>query len=173
MGYCTEFEGKVTFNKPLTPKFKEYVNAFCEMRQVKRNSEKIKELFPNWKKLCYDGVLGEEGQFFIGGTEFDNSVIDGNNPPILIPSLWCHWHLNEKDELVWNGIEKFYNYKKWLAYLLFYFFEPNGYLGNGKFFYEGEDWEYDWGNLYVVNNAVSVIYKDKEPYFVYPEVIKK
>lgn len=173
MGYCTEFEGKVTFNKPLTPKFKEYVNAFCEMRHVKRNNEKIKELFPNWKKLCYDGMLGEEGQFFIGGTEFDNSVIDGNNPPILIPSLWCHWHLNEKDELVWNGIEKFYNYKKWLAYLLFYFFEPNGYLGNGKFFYEGEDWEYDWGNLYVVNNAVSVIYKDKEPYFVYPEVIKK
>ena len=84
MGYCTEFEGKVTFNKPLTPKFKEYVNAFCEMRHVKRNNEKIKELFPNWKKLCYDGVLGEEGQFFIGGTEFDNSVIDGNNPPIGI-----------------------------------------------------------------------------------------
>ena len=56
MGYCTEFEGKVTFNKPLTPKFKEYVNAFCEMRHVKRNSEKIKELFPNWKKLCYDEI---------------------------------------------------------------------------------------------------------------------
>lgn len=79
--------------------------------------------------------------------------------------------MNENDELVWDGSEKFYGYTKWLAYLLYYFFEPNGYNGNGKIEYRGEDWVNDWGTIYVINNAVSVAHMENEPYFIYPDIL--
>lgn len=174
MGYTTEFWGEIKFNKPIASELKKYINKFGDIRHVKRDITKIKKVYPNWKELCYHEELGQEGQFFIGGGDGhwnDASIVDFNEPPVLIPSLYCQWALNENDELVWNGSEKFYSYTKWLAYLLYYFFEPNGYFGKGEIEYRGEDWVSDWGTIYVANNTVSVAHMENEPYFVYPDIL--
>ena len=63
MGYTTDFEGELTFNKPVTEELKEYINKFSDTRRMKRDNEKIKELFPNWKELCFKGNLGVNGEY--------------------------------------------------------------------------------------------------------------
>lgn len=47
MGYTTEFNGAISFNKPISSEFKEYINKFSYIRHMKRDNEKIKEVFPN------------------------------------------------------------------------------------------------------------------------------
>ena len=48
---------------------------------MKRNPEKIKEIFPDWKELCFNGELGKEGEYFARnsrcyGQEDDASIVD-------------------------------------------------------------------------------------------------
>lgn len=161
MGYTTEFEGKITFNKPISPELKEYINKFSYARHMKRDNEKIKEVFPNWEELCYNGTLGEEGEYFIGGLGFcgqdkDDSIIDYNYPPHTQDGLWCKWIINDNGELVWNEAEKFYGYVEWLRYLINNFLAPNGYIANGRINYQGEE-PWDGGYIKVVNNKVTKI----------------
>lgn len=158
MGYTTEFNGAISFDKPVSSELKEYINKFSYTRRMKRDNEKIKEVFPDWKNLCYNGNLGEEGEYFIGGLgfagqEFDDSVIDNNYPPYTQDSLWCKWIINDENKLVWNEAEKFYNYVDWLKYLIDNFLAPNGYVANGIIEYQGEV-PWDFGYIEVVNNKV-------------------
>ena len=158
MGYTTEFNGAISFNKPISSELKEYINKFSYIRHMKRDNEKIKEVFPNWKDLCYNGNLGKNGEYFIGGLGFfgqesDDSVIDYNYPPYTQAGLWCKWIINDKNELVWNEAEKFYNYVDWLKYLIDNFFAPNGYVANGIIDYQGEE-PWDFGYIEVIDNEV-------------------
>lgn len=164
MGYSTEFNGSLTFNKPVTEELKNYINKFANVRHMKRNVNKLKEVHPNWQNECYKGDLGYEGEFFIGGTGFmgqgdDKDIIDHNNPPYEVPGLWCQWIINDNDELEWDGGEKFYNYVEWLDYLIDTFFEPEGYILNGTIEFQGEDSD-DCGYIKVTNNIVNQIYDD-------------
>lgn len=158
MGYTTDFMGRFEFNKPVEPWLIEYVNKFCETRRMKRDNEKIKELFPNWKDLCFKGELGVDGEYFIGGIGFmgqgcDDSVIDQNRPPRTQPELWCQWIVSEDGMyLEWDGGEKFYSYCEWLDYLICEFFHPLGYVLNGYVEWQGEDYD-DFGTLTVTDNV--------------------
>lgn len=158
MGYTTWFDGALDFNKPVTDELKEYINKFSETRRMRRDNEKIKEIFPDWEKQCYKGNLGTDGEYFIGGTGFagqdhDDSIIDYNNS-YPAPGLWCDWEINDNGQLEWNESEKFYDYVEWLEYLIKNFFKPEGYVLNGSIKYNGED-DYDFGVITVKDNEVK------------------
>lgn len=162
MGYTTWFNGTLQFNKEVTDELKNFINGFANVRHMKRDVNKIKEINPNWDSYGFYGDLGTEGEYYIGGSGFmgqdkDESVIDCNNPPIFVPGLWCQWVINDDNELEWDGGEKFYYYEEWLNYLIDNFFEPEGYVLNGDIHFNGEDDE-DLGIIHVVDNKVRLEY---------------
>ena len=162
MGYSTDFYGSVTFNKPITEELKNYINKFGETRRMKRDVEKIKKTFPDWEKNCFNGNLGVDGEYFVGGNGFmgqdrDDSIVNYNYPPETQPGLWCYWMIDDDGNLVWNGGEKFYEYGEWLTYLIENFLAPSGYVCNGEIEFQGEDMS-DFGTIYVNDNVVTVKY---------------
>lgn len=162
MGYSTDFYGSVSFNKPITEELKNYINKFGETRRMKRDVEKIKEIFPDWEKNCFNGNLGVEGEYFVGGNGFcgqdsDDSIVNYNYSPKTQPGLWCQWMINDNGELEWDGGEKFYDYEEWLVYLIDNFLAPSGYICNGEIEFQGEDMN-DFGTIYVKDNVVTVGY---------------
>ena len=163
MGYTTDFFGTLSFNKPVTPQLKDYINRFSYTRRMPRDNEKIKEVFPNWKDLCFFGELGNKGEYFAPptgnfGQERDDSIIDYNGYKDAVhPGLWCQWIINDDGELEWDGGEKFYNYEGWLQYLIDNFFAPLGYVLNGDIKWQGEDSD-DFGNIHVVDNVIEMQY---------------
>jgi hypothetical protein len=169
MGYTTYFSGSFEFDKPVTDELRNYINKFSDTRRMMRDNDMIKALYPNWKELCFNGELGRNGEYFVGGTGFagqdeDLSIINYNMSDPQ-PGLWCQWVI-EGDMLVWDEDEKFYDYVKWLEYLIKHFFAPSGYVLNGAVFYDGEDPD-DFGKIIVTNNIVRVVYGKR----VYDEVI--
>ena len=161
MGYTTYFSGEFTFNKPVTEELKTYINKFSDTRRMVRDNNKIKELFPNWREFCFNGDLGIDGAYFVGGDGYagqdrDESIINYNSAGSQ-PGLWCQWIINDRNELVWDEGEKFYNYVEWLRYLIKHFFEPLGYELNGTVDYEGEDPD-DFGRIVVSDNFVKIVY---------------
>ena len=163
MGYTTWFNGSFKFDRPVEDWLVEYINKFNKTRRMKRDNAKIKELFPNWEKLCLDGNLGEQGEYFIGGLGYygqdkDGSVLDNNGPASTQPGLWCQWVIEgNNDELMWDEGEKFYDYVEWLEYMIDNFFDPLGYVLNGDVTWDGEESD-DTGVIHVENNVVDVEY---------------
>lgn len=160
MGYTTYFEGSLEFDREVTPQMKEYINRFSSTRRMPRDVEKIKEIYPNWRELCFFGELGNKGEYFAPisndfGQERDDSIIDYNGYDESIqPGLWCCWIINDDDELVWDGSEKFYNYVEWLEYMINNFFNPAGYMLNGEIEWQGED-SSDRGVIVVEDNIIT------------------
>ena len=179
MGYTTDFEGVLTFDKPLTQKQVKYINTLNETRRMKRDVNKLMELYggkhgnPFAKnKKDPKEVYGHEGEYFArddgqSGQSNDDSIIDYNCPPGQRgfaqgevekgqPGLWCQWEISEDGkELSWNGGEKFYNYTAWLKYLIKNFFEPWKKKLTGEINWYGEDRD-DIGKIKVRNNDVFV-----------------
>ena len=162
MGYNTDLIGSFEFNKPVTEELKNYIDRFSNTRRMKRDVEKIKTIYPDWANLCFNGNLGEEGEYFVGGDNIlygqgsDDSIVNGNFAPASQPGLWCQWIIRG-DELVWDEGEKFYNYVEWLEYLIKHFFEPLGYVLNGDVLWQGEDYD-DCGVICVQNNTIDLKY---------------
>lgn len=167
MGYTTEFEGSFVFEEKLTDEMIQYINRFSSTRRMKRNVEKIKETYSDWKNLSFNGDLGENGEYFVGDSDWaldrfsrdvrsDPSIIDYNEPPAKQPGLWCQWvvSLNGK-YLEWDGNEKFYDYVEWLEYLINHFFTPSNIFMNGSVIWRGEDVE-DIGKITVEHNKITV-----------------
>lgn len=125
-------------------------------------------------------IYGKDGEFFAmddgnKGQNGDASIIDYNCPPNQLtggsdkwdenrkrinngecqPSLWCQWVINDENQLVWDGCEKFYEYVIWLKYLIKNFFQSWGVLLNGSIEWKGED-SNDRGIIIVTDNEVSV-----------------
>lgn len=153
MGYNTDFYGAIWFNKPIENELAAYINDFASIRHMKRDVEKIKELYPDWKDRCFNGDLGVDGEYFVG--EEAGSVINYNSPGGDCPGLWCQWIINDNGELEWDGGEKFYDYVEWLKYLISNFFEPNGYVLTGEIQFRGEYWS-DFGTITCKDNNVSI-----------------
>lgn len=161
MGYTTYFNGSLKFNKEVSEQLKEYINRFSDTRRMPRDNEKIKELYPNWRELCFFGELGTMGEYFAPkdknfGQDDDKSIIDYNGFRCSVhPGLWCQWIINDDNELEWDGNEKFYNYIDWLYYLIDNFFDPLGYELSGDITWEGEESD-DCGTIHVVNNFIEI-----------------
>jgi hypothetical protein len=152
MGYTTVFTGRFNLNKKLDEETFNFLNKLANTRRVKRDVNKL-------KKMGYNGNYGIEGEFFVEGTGFmgqddDESVIDGNRPPITQPGLWLQWIPTEdKMGLEWDQGEKFYEAETWIEYLINKILEPNGYIVNGIVNAQGED-SGDKYNITVINNKV-------------------
>ncbi len=144
MGYTTDFQGKLDFNKPLSDKMFNFLKQLSETRRMKRN---------------VDEVFGIDGEFYVfGGGEFgqnhDANIVDYNQEPSTQPSLWLQWIPTEdRLSLEWDGNEKFYSYTEWLVYLIYKILAPNGYELNGKIVWQGEETG-DVGEITVKNNKV-------------------
>lgn len=162
MGYTTKFYGKFEFNKPISYELAVYLNSFSEARHIKRRNLKIIEVYPNWHKMCFNGKLGIEGEYFItdNSCKNDKSILDYNVPSRKQPGLWCQWIVSEDHKyLLWDGCEKFYKYIEWLDYIITNFIEPddNHYLLNGNVLWQGEDFS-DVGVISIKDNEISVYY---------------
>ncbi len=159
MGYTTDFEGEVGLSKPLTlPQFN-YLKAFNETRRMKRDASKT-EGQPDPKRKAVGLPVGPEGAYFVGGSGFhgqgrDEDVLDYNHAPEGQPGLWCQWTPNEDGTCIqWDGGEKFYDYVKWMAYIIENFLEPWGIVANGNIRWVGED-SSDRGVIIVKDNVVT------------------
>lgn len=146
MGYTTEFRGRIDLDKELSQEDREFLTKFSETRRMARN---------------VDPKYGVEGEFYVDGTEqfgqgHDTNIIDYNRPPKTQPGLWCQWvPTSDGKGIEWDGEEKFYNYVKWLEYLIDKILAPRGYVANGEVEWRGEEWE-DTGRIVVTNNVVEV-----------------
>ena len=159
MGYTTWFKGKFRFNKKIDDKLYKYLTNFNNTRHMKRDINRIIEMYPDWKKYSFNGDLGNEGAFFAPPYDreyyLDESVIDINNPPIDVPGIWCQWKVSDdKRCLEWDRGEKFYHYIEWLSYLIKNFIEPSGYRLNGKVDWQGEN-DDDKGTIIVQENVIK------------------
>jgi hypothetical protein len=177
MGYTTEFTGTFKLDKPLTAEQIEYLNMFSGSRRMNRDASKIKSLKGRAKTMfggdCGDALnsrcltlltnldlpIGPNGDFYCGTGDFgqsnDDSVLDYNRPPASQPGLWCQWVPTEDGTgIMWNGMEKFYNYVEWLQYLINNFLAPWELKLNGEVEWQGED-SGDFGKIVVKDNVVT------------------
>lgn len=176
MGYTTDFEGRFSLNRQLTPEHAAYLTAFSQTRRMKRDEHKASKL-PDPVRLAVGLPIGKEGSYFVGGSGSmgqgsDESILDYNEAPCnpdcserfregyvwsfgAQPGLWCQWVPSEDGMgIEWDGVEKFYNYTEWLIYLIEHFLKPWGYVLNGQVTWQGEDLS-DRGTIVVVDNAVT------------------
>ena len=159
MGYTTDFDGSLKLSRPATVEQIEYINRFSGTRRMKRDVNKLIELYNG--KHGLNGNYGIEGEFFCkddghSGQDGDASVLDHNKSSKTQPGLWCQWVLNEDGtELEWDGGEKFYSYIDWLKYMIEKFFKPWGIALNGEIKWQGEE-NGDVGKIIVRDNKVSI-----------------
>lgn len=96
MGYSTNFWGSLSLSRQLTDVEKNYINKLSETRRMKRDVNKLMEMFngefghPTPKSNTPEGIYGREGEYFVGGGGFagqdnDESVLDFNLQPGSIP----------------------------------------------------------------------------------------
>lgn len=115
MGYTTAFEGAITIDPPLNPFEILYLRKFNETRRMDRT----------------------RGPYFVEGTgafsQNENAdVTDSNEPPAEQPSLWCGWTVTEDGtHVVWDGVEKFYEAKAWMGYLIDHFLKSGAHAEKG------------------------------------------
>ena len=163
MGYTTDFDGSFSVTPPLDADMVEYLQKFASTRRMRRNNDVLKEVFPDWKSHCFFGELGDEGEYFVTasgnyGQDYDDSIVDYNNPPSTQPGLWCQWIPSEDGSLIeWDQGEKFYHYIEWIEYIIDNFLKPNGYALNGVVDWYGEDRE-DIGRITIEDNHIELEY---------------
>jgi len=145
----------------LMPEHVAYLTAFSQTRRMRRDPAKAQQQ-PDPIRDAAGLPIGPEAAYFVGRgswmvLEHNESILDYNLPPKGQPGLWCKW-VPDKDgtALVWNGVEKFYDYVDWLEYLLQHFLGPWGYLVNGEMTCQGEK-EIDRGRILVTDNRVQAV----------------
>jgi hypothetical protein len=158
MGYTTEFQGRFELDRMLDPAHEEYLREFNRTRRMKRNAQLANDL-PDPVRIAAGLDVGPEGAYFVGaGGDFGQGhtpdVEDYNQPPEGQPGLWCKWTPDSGGlAIIWDGVEKFYDYVAWIEYLLKHFLIPWGYQVNGVVRWRGEEF-CDTGSIVVENNRV-------------------
>jgi len=100
MGYTTDFEGGFEFSRLLTSDEKNYITKFNNTRRMKRNVEKLYELFKGEHGnpfLPKEETYGNDGEYFVGGNGFagqdkDDSIVDYNTPPGQLDFLTTNYN---------------------------------------------------------------------------------
>lgn len=86
------------------------------------------------------------------------STLDHNRPPTTQPGLWCNWESNPDGTLIrWNGAEKFYEYIRWLQYIIDHFMIPWGRKLTGEITFQGEA-RRDAGTMHITDNILTTTY---------------
>ena len=161
MGYSTDFYGQFNLDKPLTVAHLNYLTKFAETRRMKRNASILEN---SDKTLTHQKVglpIGIQGEYFVDGAgsygqEKDDSILEYNSPPDTQPGLWCQWTPSEDGTaIVWDEGEKFYDYEKWIEYIIQNFLKLWGYTLNGEVKWEGEG-SGDMGKMSIVDNVLTV-----------------
>jgi len=151
MGYTTIFEGSFQINQPVDEETFELISKLSKTRRMKRDEEKLYKM--------YQKNFGVEGEFFVQGggyfgQENDETVLNHNAPPRTQPGLWCQWSIKEdKQTIVWDGGEKFYEADAWAHYLIEAILKPRGYIVNGSMNALGENPQDQW-SIFVINNEL-------------------
>lgn len=163
MGYNTDFIGEFNIDKPVTEEVASLLRGLATTRRMKRDNNILIE--------AGYGDCGVDGEFFFfddgnyGQDAFMESVVDSNKPPSTQPSLWCQWLLADDNQtIVWNMEEKFYEYTKWIEYLIEKILAPNGYLVNGSVAFRGDEFD-DFGVIIIEDNHVEEYYQDYRNFF--------
>lgn len=157
MGYNTDFSGEVNIVPPLNSAEIAYLLKFNGTRRMN----------------CAQGpYYVERGGDY--GQDYNDGVLDFNNPPAGQPGLWCQWIPNEDGTaLVWDENEKFYESVEWMRYLVEHFLKPGAivlesisvedfgldgftfdHVLNGEIYAQGEDHDDQW-RLVVKDNIVK------------------
>lgn len=142
MGYQTEFSGEIDLDRPVDPETAELLDGLARTMRVKRN---------------VGAEYGEEGEFYIKDDE--ETIFDHNNPPGKQPNSWLNWVLTpDRQQLTWDGGEKFYDYVEWLVYLRDKILNPRGYrLEGGCIYWFGQD-DDDRGMIEADDNEIIISY---------------
>jgi hypothetical protein len=146
MGYTTDFSGSFQLDRSLDDETYTFLKKLNETRRMKRN---------------VDPKYGVEGEFYVDGPGFagqdhEENVVSYNEPPSTQPGLWCKWAPTEdRDEIEWDGGEKFYNYVGWIEYIIDKILAPKGYKLTGRVEWVGED-QSDRGVIEIKDNVVRV-----------------
>jgi len=149
MGYTTDFQGAFTLNRKLDPITHQFLAKLNHTRRMKR------DMGADSQRHQY----GIDGEFYVDGggshgQDRDDTIVDYNKPPSTQPSLWCQWiPSTDGREIVWDGAEKFYEYRAWLAYIIASILAPRHYHLTGNVHYQGEDPD-DNGMIIVVENQI-------------------
>jgi hypothetical protein len=73
----------------------------------------------------------------------------------IMPSKFCQWKIDsEGQNISWDGIEKFYHFEKWIAFIVT-ILEPMGYKINGKVFWIAEN-KGDVGTIKIKDNSIKI-----------------
>lgn len=146
MGYTTDFSGEFRLDRPLDDETHALLVGLSTTRRMKRKG--------------LDTKFGVDGEFYFNpestelGQEREDSIVDFNRPPSTQPGLWCQWTPTEdKQGLVWDEGEKFYDYVEWMEYLIEKILKPRGYVVNGQVTWQGEDSD-DKGMIDIRANVV-------------------
>lgn len=128
-GYDTEFRGRFLIEPVLRAKHAAYPAAFSRTQRIKRDAART--VFREDPVRLATGLpVGEDGGYFVGDTGEPGDgagadVLDANHPPSGQPELWYHWAPTpDGSAIVWDGRAKFYEYERWLAYLIQHFLAP-------------------------------------------------
>lgn len=162
MGYDTWFRGGFNIWPELCPEHFAYLRKFSQIRHVKRNLKLLKNV-SDPEREAVGLPIGEDGLFYVGGKSWfepgkdeDASIVNFNHTPSGAFSFYCCWTPTEdRQQLVWDGSEKFYYYVEWLQFVIDNFFKPWGYVLNGSVDWHGEDF-FDTGTIVLNNNQIEV-----------------
>lgn len=164
MGYSTDFIGSFQIHTPVDEETAKLLRGLQQTRRMGRDVEKL-------KAYGFDKDYGVEGEFFVEDTsnalekEHCESIINYNVPPSTQPSLWCQWELlDDNQTIIWDGVEKFYEYVPWITYFIEKILAPRGYIVNGSVAFRGEFFE-DFGVIHVRKNQVTEIYQSFGDFF--------
>ncbi len=145
MGYSTIFYGQISFEEELSPQEVDFFTRWQQTRRCTRDDPTGGVYFaaedPN-----YSADYGAQNSL---------NILNAGTPPDNQPGLWCHWTIGaDNKSICWDDGEKFYNYEKWMSYIIEHFFGENpiakllfpeefgflkGHVLNGHIFAEGRD----------------------------------
>jgi len=160
MGYHTDFHGEFTIDKPVDEDTYKLLDGLNKTRRMKRSVTKLAKRLKITPQKCKK-LYGTDCEFWVrddkdcGQTQTED-IVDYNKPPESQPGLWNHWAIDEdKQTILWDEGEKFYEYIEWIKYLIDKILAPRGYVVKGIVSWSGEEDE-DMGEIHVENNIVLV-----------------
>ena len=152
MGYTITFHSAFVLDRELDDDTFTFLKKLNDTRRMKR---------------AVGPEYGVEGEFYVDGGGMcgqaeESNIVDYNTPPSTQPGLWCQWVPTEDRRYIqWDGGEKFYNYVKWLQYIIDKILQPEGYVLNGQVAWVGED-SSDQGIMVVKDNKITTLEKTYE-----------